>query len=525
MQKNFIYSIKREDISQYIPAFLSGAALVFTYPTSSFSILAWICIAPFLVSLYNMKGFTSFRAGMLFGIPYFFGTQYWIYHSLNHYGNLPFLVSMSVVFLLSLYESLYTAIFAIVFSRLVRKTTTPSTVLAAPLWCSLEYLRGYLLTGFPWSLLGYSQFELLPVIQIADITGVYGVSFLIILVNALLTDLFLLRRMKRMNPLFSTQKIALSTGISSLVIVLSLVYGFFSLKHFITGEGSSKDVRIGVIQGNIEQDMKWNPDYQSQVLLTYKRISEMAIQKVPDLIIWPETALPFYYGTDRLLTLELNDYVKKLSVPLLTGTMKIRKKNNSRGYTVSNSAILIEPDGSIPYSYDKIHLVPFGEYVPLKKILFFLDKLVVGIGDFSRGADYVKARMPWGEFATIICYEAIFPDLVRNFFINGGDIIVNITNDAWFGRTTGPYQHFAFSIFRAVENRRPLVRAANTGVSGVVDSAGRILSKTKIFEETFIVQDIPMHKRQSFYTRFGDVFSLLCIAFAVLMYLRSVIHR
>ncbi|HEB75178.1 MAG TPA: apolipoprotein N-acyltransferase [Nitrospirae bacterium] len=513
-------------LTRYLPAILSGAALVFAYPTFDLSLLAWVCIVPFLVSLHGMEGRTAFRAGLLFGLPYFFGTQSWIYYSVNHYGGISLLPSLLIVLLLSLYESLYTAAFGLLFAKASRRTDLPLTVTAVPLWSTLEYIRGYLFTGFPWSLLGYTQYGSLPLIQISDVTGVYGVSFLVILVNAAIADLCLLRARQREKPLFPAWRTVASTAVTALLVAATLLYGFYRLRTFSAAGADAERVRVSIIQGSIEQDKKWNPAYQRKVFDTYKRLTTEALRDGPDLVVWPETALPFYFGTDDR-TAELREFVKNSGVPLLTGTVLIRKRpsgeDTGTGYRLSNSAVLIDGSGNPVYFYDKIHLVPFGEYVPLKNTLFFLDKLVEGIGDYTPGTNYVKADLTWGQFGTIICYEAIFPGLVRKFFRHGGNLIVNITNDAWFGTTNGPYQHFSMSVFRAVENRKPLVRAANTGISAFIDETGRVVKRTALFEETFMTGDVRIGEYTSLYTRFGDIFSFLNILSAVLIYMRILV--
>jgi len=520
--------LSRINLSRYLPAVLSGTLLVLAFPKFNISLLAWICIVPFLISLYWMNGRTAFNAGLLFGLPYFFGTQSWIYYSVNHYGGVPLVPSLLIVLLLCLYESLYTAVFGLLFAKAVRRTDLPLTVIAAPLWSSLEYIRGYLFSGFPWSLLGYTQHNSIPLIQISDITGVYGVSFLVILVNSALADLYLLKVRQMEKPLFPNWKTIASTAVTAMLIAATLLYGIYKLRSFGTEDSDARQVRISIIQGSIEQDKKWNPAYQRKVFNTYKRLTIAALKENPDLIVWPETALPFYFGIDDDRTAELREFVKRSGVPLLTGTVLIRNRpltkdtggDTERGYTLSNSAVLIDSSGNPAYFYDKIHLVPFGEYVPLKNTLFFLNKLVEGIGDYTPGKDYAKADLTWGQFSTIICYEAIFPGLVRKFFRHGGNLIVNITNDAWFGKTSGPYQHFSMSIFRAVENRKPLVRAANTGISGFIDATGRVLMKTGLFKETYITDDITINDDISFYTRFGDLFSFFNIIFAALLFIR-----
>jgi apolipoprotein N-acyltransferase len=248
----------------------------------------------------------------------------------------------------------------------------------------------------------------------------------------------------------------------------------------------------------------------------YSDLSLQAVSSSPSLIVWPETSVPFFFGTNREYTEKLTLLQNQLNAYLLFGSVLVKEKGKERK-RLSNSALLLDKTGNVTYVYDKIHLVPFGEYVPLQRVLFFIDKLVVGIGDYIRGDRYEIAETPFGGFATVICYEVIFPGLVRKFYLKGGNCIVNITNDAWFGRTTGPYQHFSMAVFRAVENRKPLIRAANTGISGFIDSSGRILAKTPLFQKTFLTATLKTDSTESFYTKYGDLFSYFCIVSTILL--------
>ncbi len=496
-----------------MPAFVSGLMLVLCFPTIDLFFLAWIALVPFLTSLYDKTPKQAFLAGLVVGIPYFFGTQYWIYHSVSHYGNIPFVVSIAIVLLLSCYLSLYTGIFALLFSKANRAIFFPALLIAPLFWVVLEFLRSYLFTGFPWSSIGYTQYKFLEVIQIADITGIYGVSFLVVAVNGALTDIFLIRRHVRKMPLFPLSRTVIGWSILFLVITATFVYGYWRISQNRAGE----TLRVGLIQGNIEQDKKWDSAYQDVVMEIYRELSLRAVAFSPSLIIWPETAVPFFFDTDKEKSNQLIEFQQGLHAYLLFGSVLVKSKEG-RIPILSNSAILLGDDGKILYQYDKIHLVPFGEYIPLKKILFFMDKLVVGIGDYMGGRDYYKAETPLGDFASLICYEVIFPGLVRKFYVGGGDFIVNITNDAWFGRTTGPYQHFSMSVFRAVENRKPLIRAANTGISGFIDSNGRIQSRTKLFQKVTIIEEFKTDRTKSFYTKYGDLFSYLCIVISIILF-------
>jgi len=504
---------KKSLIPLYLPAFVSGLMLILCFPTIDLFPIAWIALVPFLTSLYDKTPKQAFFAGLALGIPYFFGTQYWIYHSVSHYGNIPFVVSIVIVLLLACYLSLYTGIFALLFTTANKAALFPALFVAPLLWVVLEFLRSYLFTGFPWSSIGYTQYKFLEVIQIADITGIYGVSFLVIAANGALTDLLLIKRHIREMPLFPLSRTVIGWSILFLIIAATLVYGYWRISQNRPGE----TFRVSLIQGNIEQDKKWEPTYQDAVMETYRGLSLKATASSPSLIIWPETAVPFFFDTDKERSNQLREFQEGLNAYLLFGSVLVKSKEGGIPL-LSNSAILIGDDGKILYQYDKIHLVPFGEYIPLKKILFFMDKLVVGIGDYMRGRDHYRAETPFGDFATLICYEIIFPGLVRKFYVGGGDFIVNITNDAWFGRTTGPYQHFSMAVFRAVENRKPLIRAANTGISGFIDSSGRIYSRTELFQTVTVTDEIKTDSTRSFYTKYGDLFSYFCIVISIIIF-------
>jgi apolipoprotein N-acyltransferase len=275
-------------------------------------------------------------------------------------------------------------------------------------------------------------------------------------------------------------------------------------------------MKASIIQGNIEQDRKWVPEFQDAVMATHKELSLRSAEASPSIIVWPETAVPFFFSADEAYSRDLIEFQRQLNSYLLFGSTLLKGKQGER-YLLSNSAVMLNEAGTVMYTYDKIHLVPFGEYVPLQKILFFVNKLVVGIGDYTRGNRHLRAETPWGSFAPLICYEIIFPGLVRKFYSTGGDFMVNITNDAWFGNTSGPYQHFSMAVFRAVENRKPVIRAANTGISGYIDSNGKIISRTGLFQKTVLTEDLKTDSTITLYAKFGDLFSYACIVFSVIV--------
>jgi apolipoprotein N-acyltransferase len=493
-------------------AAVSGLLLAAAFPTISFHFLAWVALVPLLISLNGQTVKRGFWLGGLAGLFYFVGTVHWVTNSVHFYGNVPLVPASLITLLLCVYLALYPALFAAAAVFLKKNHPALFFIAAPSLWTALELARTYVFSGFPWSLLGYSQYAALPVIQLADITGVYGVSFLLVLINAAVAE-FIVNR--RNYPAILT---------AFFVLALALGYGFTKLSANEGAEG----ITISVIQGNIEQDKKWNPAYQAETIAVYKRLTREALDKHPDLVIWPETATPFYFtggsGNDKPLTTDLIAFVQQNKVPLLFGSPTYEIQPNRR-IVGRNSAFLLSDSGRIDATYHKIHLVPFGEYVPLKKVLVFVEKMVQAVGDFQGGEEYTVMTVSHGgtagpretKLSTVICYEIIFPDLVRRFVNSGATIMTTVTNDAWFGRTAAPFQHFSMAVLRAVENRVPIARAANTGISGFIDSRGRILETSGIFTEAELTRKLVPGTEKTFYTGYGDLFSYACVLFSLIL--------
>ncbi len=505
-----IYEIKNSFISsikKYFLCFISAIILILSFAPFDLFFFAWVAFLPFFYFLYNASDHkTVAKGGLVFGLLYFFGNVYWIYHSLYYYGSVPLAFSFFIVILLSFYLALYIMVFALLYKNLI-KTNLPTCFYAPFIWISLEVLRTYLFTGFPWALIGYSQYKFLLISQIADLTGIYGVSFIVILFNCFVFDILIFKRQKRNYPLLSYYPIITNTIAVIMIFIFCILYGFNKLEE---SEGD-RSIKIAIIQGSIPQDVKWDSRKVLEIIDIYKKLTLKAEVFEPHLVVWPETAVPFIFDKHKNLSNDLINFVKMENIYLLFGSIMERETDN-----FTNSAVLLDQNGVIAYYYDKIHLVPFGEYVPLRKILFFVEKLTVGLGDYKAGEHYNVAVTPFGRFSTLICYEIIFPRLVRKFYQKGGHFIVNITNDSWFGNTSGPYQHFSMAVFRAIENRKPLVRAANSGISGFIDSKGRIIRKTKLFERTFMVESILVNEKMSFYTKYGDIFAYICIVVSLI---------
>jgi len=483
--------------------------LTLSFPKAGFAWLAWFALVPLLTTLRNLSPKNGFYLGLCVGLAHYLTLAYWLAYTMSTYGHLPFYVSVPILLLLSVYLALYIAIFSMVLTWL-----SPRPIflfLFMPfIWVSLEYIRSFLFTGFPWELLGYTQFNVLHLIQISDIFGVYGVSFCIALSNAAIFLAYLCLTGKDWKKKeVETRHAAGSVFTLALIFCFVWFYGEWQIQSIQKLMSHSPSIKVAIVQGNIDQAKKWDPAFQRASTVKYINLSLLAKKHKPDLVVWPETATPFYF----LRNVRLSEMVKKgihdTGADFLIGSPSFNPGINSVEY--HNSAYLIGPGGNVYGKYDKAHLVPFGEYIPFKKWLPFLGKMVESVGDFNPGKK--GHTIKWGDYrlGVQICYEIIFPDLSRAMIKNHASLLVNITNDAWYGRSSAPNQHFSMTILRAVENRRSIIRAANTGISGFIDPSGRVIASTQLFKDATITRSVPMLEGTTFYSRFGDLFAMACL--------------
>ncbi len=460
--------------------------------------------------------YCSFKLGFLTGFVFFLGILYWIIVAVHTYGNVPFILSGLILLLLVTYLSLFTGAFTFL-TRVIQIRSGIQTILFAPiLWVALEYLRSFLLTGFPWAYLGHTQYLNLPFIQMADTTGVYGLSFVILSVNAALFAV-LHQWPKKTFPFKEVT-------ITVLILLGFLIYGYVKMKHVDRAVARSPSLKVGLVQGNIDQSIKWNESFQLETLKIYRRLSLRVAEDKPDLIIWPETATPFFFQDAKEYQPIVLEIPEKTNAFLLFGTPFYRIEKGKVNYY--NSAFLVSPSKKLIGKYDKIHLVPFGEYIPLKKLLSFIESsLGEGIGNFKPGKGIVNLSLPQGKFGVLICFEIIFPDLCRRFVKGGADFLVTITNDAWFGRTSAPFQHLSIATFRAIENRVFIARAANTGISAFIDPKGKIVKQGDIFTEEAMTGTIRLMKGKTFYALYGDVFAWICSGFSIFFLFHALIWK
>lgn len=497
-------------------AVFSGLMLTLSFPPFNAPWLAWIALIPLLWAVTGKSTRETFILGMFAGFAHYLTLMYWIVVVLGHYGGLPLPASIGVLVLFCLYLALYPSFF-VLFAAGLRGSRFQIMGMSA-LWVSTEFLRAHALTGFPWSLLGHSQSAQLRLIQISDLVGVYGISFLIVASNAVLYLLIFDRKS------FSSHFRKAEAAAVVVLLAATLTYGNFRLNQYREPRTNQRIAKVAVVQGNIDQSIKWNPDYQKQTIRIYEEMTDRAASLNPDLVLWPETAVPFFFQEQNELSLKVMEVSRKLRTTLIFGSPAYGVNQESTQFY--NRAYMISPKGKITGYYDKMHLVPFGEYVPLKSLLFFVNRLVPAAGDFASGEVLKPLRADDLSTGILICFEVVFPTLSRGQVKMGADVLVNLTNDAWFGKTSAPYQHLSMATFRAVENRRPLVRAANTGISAFISPTGEITRRSGLFERDLLNQEVAYSPSPiGFYTRYGDLFALFLFAFSAIQIIFSLWYK
>ncbi len=482
----------------------SGLLLSTAFPSWDLGGVAFVALVPLFLALEGAAPGEAAWLGFLSGLAFYLATIWWVVITMTTYGRLPLALGLVALLLLAGVLAGYSAVFAWLLVMGRRRLRLPDGLwpaAAAALWTALEFLRTYLFSGFPWALLGYTQYRQPTIRLLAAAVGVYGLSALVVLVNGTLARLLL--------PALHPGGRALGwrgAGVSLLLLAAALLATLGYGRVLWRDPTGGPALRVGLLQGNIDQSVKWDPRFQQATLADYQDLARRLLPEGPALIVWPEAAAPFLLQREDLLGLETRRFVAETGVPMLIGGPYLEPDGSLR-----NSAFFFGRDGAIRGRYDKRHLVPFGEYVPLQAVFFFLHKLVVGIGDFLPGQRATVFSLDGVRFSVMICYEVIFPEEVRQFVAQGAAFLVNITNDAWFGRSGAPSQHLAMAAIRAVENGSYLVRAANTGITAVIAPTGEILDQTTLFTRAALLGTIHPRRHETPYTRYGDVLAWVCL--------------
>ncbi len=499
-------------------ACLSGLLLSLAYPPADLGLAALVALVPFLVSLEGVGRGGALARGYACGAVFFLLLLDWIPGVMHDYGGLPVALSWLILALLVFYLATYVALFAWLIAASWRRSGPLALALAPIAWVALELARGRLLTGFPWGLLGYSQYRNTALLQAAAWGGIYAVSGLVMAANAGAALLVVRAGEARSRATAAALLALVGAGhITGLVAMRSAA-----------DASADKALSVAAIQANIAQDVKWDPVRAASIVSDLARLTRQAAAGGARLIVWPESSSPVSVrrpaapgsggagvATDEAYVSFLGGLARDLHVDLIVGSVDYAPAD--AGVKAYNAAFVVGSDGVLGASYAKVHLVPFGEYVPLAEMLFFVNRMVQGaIGEFAPGRRLEPLPTVAGRTATFICYEAIFPELVRRLARRDAVLLVNITNDAWFGRSAAPQQHLAMAVARAAENRRPMVRAANTGISALIDPYGRIVARAPLMESAVLAGTLRPRHDLTLYTRCGDVFAWGCVILTIL---------
>lgn len=521
--------------SAWLLILLSAGLQILIFPLANLYMLCWVAIAPLLVALLHArrpdtlqlragtklipaKPLQAFLLAYLCGILWYAGTCYWIYNTMRQYGGVNTPAALGILLLFCLYLALYHGAFGLLISLLAGNSPSnrKALLLAPAVWVAVELARTRI-TGFPWDLLGTTQVDNIPLARLATVTGVYGLSFEIMIVNVALAAAFLVRREKR----------------NLLVWAAIGAAGVLQAGTFVPAPPLQTTRTATLIQANVPilEGADWTKDYFNTTLhelsaLSLSRTGETP-QQSPGLIVWPESPAPFY-ATDPVFRETLANLARQSNNWVLAGSVGIRNASASpaRASQVYNSGALVSPDGQLVARYDKVHLVPFGEYVPFKRLFAFAGGLTREVGDFSAGTSRDPLEADGTRIGVFICYESIFPDEVRQFAAQGAQVLVNISNDGWYGDSGAYAQHLKQARMRAVENARWLLRDTNTGVTASIDPFGRIVASVPRKARTALQAPYALSSNTTFYTRHGDWFAYLCaIICVVALLLRPLISR
>ena len=511
----------------WLAAFVVASFLSFPHPLGDGvldlgAFVCWLGPALLILGLRGLPPRRALRSGFLAGWAAYTAIFHWIYVVTVTYGQAPPVVGVLAPLALAAYIAAFPALFAFGWAHLgERRLADPFA--AALLWTALDHLRSFALSGFPWATLGYAQHQNEALVALAPYTAVYGLSFVTVLGGAAAAMAVLDVRSRRVpRP---------AVWLALLGVAVAHGAGFALVDR--EDESSLPSVRLAVIQGNIDQGVKWSPEWVDRTLVTYEDLSRRAAKEGAQLIVWPETAVPGSLDVDAELRGRLADLARETGAQLVVGAVGLAFGSGPRPSGYFDSAFLIDSAGEFNGRYDKSHLVPFGEYIPFRDLIGGLVKAVArGISPVGVAAGTGPRAVPVSldpelggggrvlPAGTVICYELLFPDLVRRFVGDGAQVLLAITNDAWYGRTGAPYQFLAITAMRSAENRVWTARAANTGISAIIDSRGRVRAQTGIFQPGWLVADVPLRaapRGGSFYTRHGDVFAAACwIGIAVL---------
>jgi apolipoprotein N-acyltransferase len=493
-------------------AIVSGLALAAAFPKIDLNLLAWVAFIPLFYAIERQSLRYVFGCAWLQGLVCFIGALYWVVIALHDFAGVPTALAVMPMLLLAAIMGLYTAA-AIWSGEFIARRLGVTNLLTLPIaWTALEWVRTYYPIGFPWNLLGYAAYRNIELIQFAEYTGVYGISALIMFFNVVAYAVIFQVYPRRVQTI--------SLGTLTALMALALIFGEWRI-HQLSKVAPQGSLKVAIVQGDIPQSLKWDPNFLETSFEIYRRQSAAAAQRGADLIVWPEAAAAFFFqpqdrypvqfASDAAYRQRLLELAARIDEPILFGAPALGVEDNRVGFY--NRAYLVSGSGKVEGWYDKIQLVPFGEYIPLRKLLGGLvNRVVVGFGDMFAGHEQTLFDVHGAKLAVLICYESVFPNLTRTAVKRGADLLVNITNDAWYDESSAPYQLLAMAAMRSAETKVPMVRVANTGISAVIQSDGTITARTALFKRETETEHVYWRPEKTVYTQVGDVFAETCLA-------------
>lgn len=483
---------------RFLLAVASGFALSFSFPNYDLPVLGWIAIALLMLAALGARARDAALYGFINGALFYPLSLPWIATVMKQYGsNISWFAAGGILGLMALAGSLFPLVFAVLVSRIGRRSIPMACAIGPFLWVVLEFAREHLpIIGFPWNLLGYAASGNLALVQLTSITGILGLSLLVAAFNASLAWSFA-------SPSGKSRRVTIAAAVVLIVVA-------WIGPHFVPR--AAADHVAHLVQTDFPQEEIYPANWMELHAADMQQVEAMSVEaarKLPGLIVWPEVPAPFSLQDSRFASIA--DRIASDSGQDFLVGVDDWKLNPQRRWEASNSAVLLDPAGRREFTYDKIHLVPFGEYVPLRKWIRFARSLTQGIGDFTPGREYSVGRLPGGKFSVFICYEAIFSAEIRRFANHGASLLINISNDGWFGRSSAPAQHVMMARVRAVENRRWLLRCTNTGFTVDVDPYGRIVARLEPFTRAQLDAPYGFRSNVTPYTRFGEWLAWLCL--------------
>ncbi|MCU0606772.1 MAG: apolipoprotein N-acyltransferase [Candidatus Edwardsbacteria bacterium] len=486
-------------------AAVSGLLLLAAFPPLSLWPLAFVFLVPLLYALEGTSPRKSFWLAGLFAAIFYAGLLHWIVFNPAVERWVRPLLYLGVA-LIAAYLALYAAAAAAAARWIAARTGWPLWLVLPFCWTMADYLRGLGMMGFPWGSAGYAIVRFLPAIQMSEFVGVPAVTFWVVLVNGL--SYAAVRRCRPLARRPARRDVAIVAA-GLLLIILPVVFGLLRLEQVRRRCETAATVRVTLVQGNIEQGLRWDAEFQEENWRTYDSLSRDAAKRSPALVVWPETALPFYLRYQERYLTRMRSLVDQTGAAVLTGVPDLAQDFSANTTDYFNSSFLFAPNAGLVGQYAKTHLVPFGERFPLKERIPGLRDVNFGEGEWTPGSDTLPLRLGDMRFANLICFESIFPELARAMVRRGAAFLTVITNDGWFGRSGAARQHADMAVLRAVETRRAVARCANSGVSLFILPDGSVRQPTALYRQAVITADLPLLSGETFYVRHGDLFVLL----------------